>query len=159
MLVRSYAMLYAIHRWVRDGTHYLNCLRPAYPALVGFRIFPRGAPAGGLPSRSLGLVFGAVTEGYEEDGAFAFGVRGKEAGDLVVEEGEPGGAESERVGREIELAAEDAGFELHGAIAAIAKTVQNGTQVREEKDVHGGVGGQVLLQSKVTSIGAEISLL
>src|SRR2546429_6586149 len=159
MLVRPMGLVDAIHGWVRNGTHYLNCLRPAYPALVGFRIFPRGAPAGGLPSRSLGLVFGAVTEGYQEDGAFAFGMRGEEAGDLVVEEGEPGGAESERVGCQIELAAEDAGFELHGAIAAIAKTLQDGTQVREEKDVHGGVSGQLLLQPKVTSIGAEISLL
>src|SRR5438034_9722080 len=159
MLVRSYAMLYAIHRWVRDGTHYLNCLRPAYTALVGFRIFPLGAPAGGLPSRSPGLVFGAVTEGYQEDGAFAFGMRGEEAGDLVVEEGEPGGAESERGGCQIALAAEDAGFELRGAIAGIANTLQDGTQVGEEPDVHRSVRGPLLRQAKVTSIGAEISLL
>src|SRR6266480_160689 len=48
---RFVAMRYGIHRWVRDGAHYLNCLRPAYHALVGFRIFPRGAPAGGLHHR------------------------------------------------------------------------------------------------------------
>ena len=104
-------------------------------------------------------MFGAVAEGYEEDGALAFGVGRKEAGDVVVEKGEAGGTETLGVRREIEFAAENAGFELHGAIAAIAKALQNGAQVGEEKDVHGGVGGQLLLEAEVAGIGAEISLL
>src|SRR5216684_2507846 len=115
--------------------------------------------AAGLPSQSRRFVFGAVAEGYEEDGALALGVGREEARDVIVEESEAGGAEALGVGREIQLASEDAGFELHGAIAAIAEALQNGAQVREEKNVHGGVGGQFLLQSEVAGIGAEISLL
>src|SRR5260370_24340191 len=112
-----------------------------------------------LPICSTRFLFGAVYYGYEEDGAFAFGVGGEEAGDVVVEEGEAAGAEALGVSREIELAAQDAGFKLHGAIAAIAEALQDGAQVCEEKDVHGSVGGQLLLQSEVAGIGAEISLL
>src|SRR5258706_13695192 len=78
----------------------------------------------------------------------------KEAGDVVVEKGEARGTETLGVRREIELAAENAGFELHGAIAAVAEALQNGAQVGEEKDVHGGVGGQLLVQAEVAGIGA-----
>src|SRR5712692_1407136 len=109
--------------------------------------------------RSTGFVFGAVAEGDEEDGALAFGVRREEADHVVVKESEAGSAEALGVGGEIELTAENAGFELHGAIAAIAEALQDGAQVREEKDGHGSVGGQLLLQSEVTGVGAEISLL
>src|SRR6266403_538514 len=113
----------------------------------------------GRAGLSLGFAFGAVAHGDEEDGAFAFGVAREEAGDVVVEESEAGGAESLRVGREIKLSPEDARFELHGAIAAVAEALQNGTQVGEEKDGHSGVGGQLLLQAEVTGIGAKVSLL
>ncbi len=102
-------------------------------------------------------MFGAVAEGYEEDGAFAFGVGREEAGNVVVEESQAGGAEALGVGCEIQLAAENAGFELRGAIAAIAEALQNGAQVREEKDGYGGIGGQLLSQAEVTGIGTEIS--
>src|SRR5712692_3071667 len=112
----------------------------------------------GLPSRSRGFVFGAVAHGYEEDGAFALGVGIEEARDVVVEEGKAGGSETLGVGSQVELAAKNAGFELHGTIAAIAEALQNGAQVRQEENVRGGVGGQLLLQSEVTGIGAEISL-
>src|SRR5229473_3717647 len=115
--------------------------------------------AAGLPSQSRGFVFGAVAEGYEEDGAFAFGVGREEAGNVVVEESQAGGAEALGVSGEVELSAEDSGFELDGAIAAISEALQNGAHVGEEKDGHGGVGGQLLLQAEVTGIGAEISLL
>src|SRR5712692_7504129 len=113
----------------------------------------------GLPSRSRGFVFGAVAHGYEEDGAFALGVGIEEARDVVVEEGKAGGSETLGVGSQVELAAKNAGFELHGAIAAIAEALEDGAQVREEKDGYGRVGGQFLPQAEVTGIGAEISLL
>src|SRR4029077_6275753 len=101
----------------------------------------------------------AMTNRYQENGALAFGMGRKEASDVVVEERETRGAEPLGVGREIKLAAEDAGFELHGAIAAVAEALQNGTQVGEEKDGHSGVGGQLLLQAEVTGIGAKVHLL
>src|SRR5713101_2853719 len=54
--------------------------------------------AEGLPSQSRGFVFGTVTDGDEENGAFGLGVGREEASDVVVEEGEAGGAESLGVG-------------------------------------------------------------
>jgi len=57
----------------------------------------------------------------------------KEAGHVVVEKVRPVGTETLGVRREIELAAENAGFELHGAIAAIAKALQNGAQSARKK--------------------------
>ena len=40
---------------------------------------------------NLRLVFGASAEGHQENGAFAFGVWGKEADDIVVVKSESGG--------------------------------------------------------------------
>ena len=64
-----------------------------------------------------------------------------------------------RIGCEIELAADDAGFELHRAISAIAVALQDGAQVSQKEDSDCGVGGQGLLQSEVSGLGAEIPLL
>ncbi len=83
----------------------------------------------------------------------------KKARNVVVEKSEPSRAEALGIGAEVQLTAKNAGFELHRAIAAIAEALQNGAQVREEKNVHGRVGGQLLSQSKVPGIGTEISLL
>src|SRR2546426_11101567 len=96
------------------------------------------------PFPYLRFAFGAVAEGDEKDGALAFGVRREKPGDVIIEKGEAGGAEPLGVRGKIKLAAEDAGFKLHDAIAAIAETLQNGAQVGEEEDVHGGIGGQIL---------------
>src|SRR4029077_3168019 len=109
--------------------------------------------------RFLGIVFCAVADGDEEDGAVAFGAGREEAGDVIVKEREAGGAKALGVSRQIELAAKDASFQLHRAIAAIAEALEDGPQVREEKDVHGGVRGQLLLHAQVPGIGAEVSLL
>src|SRR5712692_8865108 len=97
--------------------------------------------------RSTGFVFGAVAEGDEKDGALALGVRREESGDVVVEKGEAGGAEPLGVRSKIELAAEDAGFELHSAISAIAEALKDGAQVGQEKNGNVGVGGQLLSQA------------
>jgi hypothetical protein len=107
---------------------------------------------------SPGAVLGALSNGDEEDGALAFSVRGEETDYVVIVEGQTGGAQQLGVGREIELTAEDAGFKLHRAISSIAKALQYGSQIRKEKDVHGGVAWQFLLQSEVTCLCAEISL-
>src|SRR2546425_4609430 len=46
-------------------------------------------------------LFRSVADGDEEDGAFAFGVGREEAGHVVVEEGEAGGAQPLGVGSQI----------------------------------------------------------
>src|ERR1700693_4696436 len=61
----------------------------------------------------LGLRFGAVAEGHQEYCVFAFGMWGEEAGYVIVVKGKAGGAQMLGVGCEVELAAENAGFDLH----------------------------------------------
>ena len=73
-------------------------------------------------------------------------MRGEKLDHLVVIKGKTRGAETLGVGREIQLAADDARFKLHRAIPAIAKALQNGPQARQKKDVHGGVRWQLLIQ-------------
>src|SRR6266851_7276029 len=81
---------------------------------------------------SLNFALGAMTDGDKKDGALTLGVRREKARDVVIEKGEAGGAEPLCVGCEVQLASEDAGFELHRTIAAIAEALQNGAQVGEE---------------------------
>ena len=73
-----------------------------------------------------------------------FGVRREKGGDVIVVEGEAGCAQALGVGREVELAADDARFELRGAIAAIAEALQHALEVRQEEDVDAGGPGQRL---------------
>src|SRR5260370_23609119 len=110
-------------------------------------------------AKTLGSVFEAVANGYQENGALAFGMWGEEAGDVVVVKGEAGGAQALGIGRKIQLAAEDAGFKLHGTIAAIAKAIENRPQVCQQKNVHSGVGRQLLLQAEVAGLVAKGSVL
>ena len=50
-----------------------------------------------------------------------------------------------RIGCEIQLTPKNAGFKLNCAIAAIAKALQDGSQVRQTENVHCGVGRELLL--------------
>src|SRR6266446_1415631 len=84
---------------------------------------------------------------------------GEEAGHVVVVKGEAGGSQALGIGCEIEFAAEDAGLKLYGTIAAVSKAIENRPQICQEENVHGGVGGQLLLQSQVACLVAKISLL
>ena len=69
---------------------------------------------------ALGGAFDAFSQGNQEDCALAFGVRRKEIHDIVVIEGESGGAETLGIGSQVEAATDESSFELGGAIAAIA---------------------------------------
>src|SRR5260370_1119852 len=100
-----------------------------------------------------------MPEGDKKDGALSFGMGREKADDVIIKKSEASGAEALRVGSKIKLAAEDAGFKLHGAIATIAETLQNGAQVSQKKNVNRGVRGQILSQAKVTCLCAEIFLL
>src|SRR5260370_28214353 len=108
-------------------------------------------------AQTLGSVFEAVASGYQENGALAFGMWGEEAGDVVVVKGEAGGAQALGIGGKIQLAAEDAGFKLHGTIPAIAKAIENRPQVRQEENIHGGIGGQLLLHAGGAGLVAKSS--
>jgi hypothetical protein len=86
-----------------------------------------------------------VAHRYQKNGAFAIGVRREEAGYVVIVKGEAGGAQALGVGREIEFAAEDTGFNLHRTISAIPQAAEYRPQVRQKENVDGGVGRQLLL--------------
>ena len=114
---------------------------------------------GGPGSIALDAGLGAVAQGHQENGTLAFGVRREERSNVVVEKCQAGGTQMLRICRKVEPAADDAGFKLHGAISAIAIALQDGTQVGQKEDIGRGVRGQGLLQSEVSGLGAEISLL
>src|SRR6266404_8684017 len=84
---------------------------------------------------------------------------GEEAGHVVVVKCEAGGSQALGIGCEIEFAAEDAGLKLYGTIAAVSKAIENRPQVCQEENIHGGVGGQLLLQSEVACLVAKVSPL
>src|SRR5579872_4627243 len=77
---------------------------------------------------------------------------------VVVVEGQPSGAKSLSVGRKVELATDDSGFELYSAISAVAEALQDCLQVGQEEDGDAGVGGEVLLQAQVAGLGTKVSL-
>src|SRR5437660_1320481 len=107
----------------------------------------------------LEFLFGTFAHSHEKNGALAFRVRREEPDYLVVIKSQAGSAQVLGVGREIQLASQNAGFELHRAVSTIPEALQNRSQVYQEKYVHGGVRGQLLVQSEVTGLGAKVSRL
>ena len=105
---------------------------------------------------ALGRGFRAMAYGNQKDGALAGCVRGEELDYVVIEKCQAGGAQALCVSCEIKFAADDTGFELDGAVSAIAEALQDGIQVGQEEDINGGVGGQSLLQSQVSGLRTKI---
>src|ERR1700722_3271805 len=91
--------------------------------------------------RELELMLRAVADGNQENCALAFGVWGEKADYVVVVKSETGRAQTLRISGQVQLAAEDASFELHRPISAVAKAPQNRMQVRQKENVYGGIGG------------------
>src|SRR5947207_7071958 len=104
----------------------------------------------------LEFLFATFANSHEKNGTLAFRVRGEEPGHLVVIKSQASSAQVLGVGRKIQLASQKTGFELHRAVSTIPKALQNRSQLCQEKYVHGGVRGQFLVQSEVTSLGPEI---
>ncbi len=89
----------------------------------------------------------AVADGNQENCALALAVWGEKVDYVVVVKSKAGRTQTLRISSQIQLAAEDASFELHGTISAVAKALQNRAQVRQKENVYCGVGGQLLFQS------------
>jgi len=62
----------------------------------------------------------------------------------VIEKGEAGGAEMLRVGGEVHLAADDAGFGLKCTISTIAKPVQDRVEIGHHENCRARVAGESL---------------
>jgi hypothetical protein len=102
---------------------------------------------------------GRYPQRHEKDGALSFGAGGEERGHVVVVKGKAAGAEPEGVAAEVELTSNNPGLQLSGAIAAVAKPLKDGPEVRQEKDVHTGVGRQRLFQAEIAGPGPKVSFL
>src|SRR5579872_5690712 len=89
----------------------------------------------------------AIADGNQENCALAFGVRREKADYVVVVKSEAGRTQTLCIRCQIQLTAEDASFELHRTISAVAKALQNRMQVCQKENVYGGIGGQLLFQS------------
>ena len=79
----------------------------------------------------------------------------EEAGHVVVEERQAGGAQALTVGGQVELAGFDRGEELGGAVGAVVELVE----VDEPVGVEGGVAGQGLAEVEVGGLARKSPLL
>src|SRR5437867_1037396 len=100
---------------------------------------------GQAPLKSLG----GLAQGDEENGAFARGVRGEEAGNLVIVKSQTGRSEALRIGSQIEPAANDSGLQLCGPVPAVPVSLEDRSQIGEEENRGAAIGGQLLLQAEV----------
>src|SRR5262249_4584707 len=82
-----------------------------------------------------------ASDGDRKHEALARGVGREELRHVIVEEGEAAGAETERVGREVGLAAADRRLELGDAIAAAAESIQERTEIRQPVEIDRRIGG------------------
>src|SRR5947208_13667941 len=100
-------------------------LRTDPPVLQGDVRKALGAPTNTMANSSGTLRSGAPSDGAaerrQEHHALPLCVRREELRNLVVQEGESGGAEAKCVSGEVEAAADDSSLELSGPIAAIAE--------------------------------------
>src|SRR5438132_10006539 len=81
----------------------------------------------------LEFLFGTFANSHEKNGTLAFRVRGEEPDYLVVIKSQASSAQLLGVGRKIQLASQNAGFELHRAVSTIPKALQNRSQLCQEK--------------------------
>src|ERR687892_986796 len=111
-----------------------------------------GTPRIGAPSNG-------AAERRQEHHALPFCVRGEELRNLVVEEGESGGAEAKGVGGEVEAAADDSPLELGGPIAAITEPGEDRLETREAVDVRPGSGRELLEEAEAARDRTKLAFL
>src|SRR5215211_77119 len=109
-------------------------------------------PRSGAPSQG-------AAERRQEHHALPFCVRGEELRNVVVEEGESGGAETKCVGGEVEAAADDSPLELSGPIAAITEPGEDRLEIREAVDVRPGCGRELLEEAESARDRTKLAFL
>src|SRR5579872_1343916 len=85
--------------------------------------------------------------GHHKQWTFRGGVGRKEPRRIVIVESQPGRSPVQRVAREIGAAREDAGLEVHVAIAAIPERYKNVFEVRHIDDKRRAVIAKHLLEA------------
>src|SRR5919109_3229842 len=91
----------------------------------------------------------AFPQRNQENGALAFRMRREEAHDIIVIECETRCSQPLRIRREIQLAAENACFQLNRAIPAVSIALEDFAKIGEKEHSHAGIGRQLLFQSKI----------
>src|SRR5215470_3887511 len=86
-------------------------------------------------------------------------MRRKEFSHLVVIKGQPRSPAAQGRGRDVHLAADDAGLHLDSPVAPVAESRQDAVQIRHEKERNGCVSAQILVQHKVGSLKVKVALL
>ena len=82
----------------------------------------------------------------------------KKGGNCVVEEGHTGGAQTQRMGGDVNIASHNPRLQLGGPVSPVSQASQGRFQVSQEEDYGTGVGPQSLLEAKVSGLCTEISL-
>jgi hypothetical protein len=59
---------------------------------------------------------------------------------VVIKEGQACGSQPLRIGGQVELPTHKTSLQLGCPIPPVAKPFQNGPEIRQEKDVHAGIG-------------------
>ena len=86
-------------------------------------------------------------------------MRGEERRNLVVEEGESGGAETKCIGGEVEAAADDSSLELSGPIATIAESGEDRLEIRKAVDVRPSSSRKLLEEAESASDRPKLAFL
>src|SRR5215470_8657606 len=86
-------------------------------------------------------------------------MRRKEFSHLVVIKGQPRSPAAQGIGRDVHLAADDAGLHLDSPIAPVAESRQDVVQICHEKERNGCVAAQILVQHKVGSLLVKVAIL
>src|SRR5579884_607876 len=98
----------------------------------------------------------AATERDQENCAFSPRMRREETDYVIVVKRETGASELLCVGSEVQLAAENSGFELRGAVSSISITLKNLLQIGQEKNINSSIGRQLLFQPEITCLVAKL---
>src|SRR5579864_6224788 len=86
-------------------------------------------------------------------------MRREEAGHVVIVESESAASQLLGIGGEIQFPAEDSCFQLCGAIAAVPIALQNLFQICQEENIYGCICRNLLLETEVSRLVAELSAL
>src|SRR5947209_1407321 len=89
------------------------------------------------------LLYG-FPQGDQKHDALARGVGREKLRHIVVEEGESRRAQTLGVGSKVESSAQDGGFDLGRAIAAVAEALQSAIEIRQKVNIDAAIGGDFL---------------
>src|SRR5581483_9670936 len=95
----------------------------------------------------------------QENRALATRMRREETDDVVVIKGQSAGSQPLRVGSQVQLAPKNAGFQLQRAVSPVAVALRDSLEIGQKEDVHRRIRRQLLFESEVARLLAELARL